>query len=964
MPSSLRASSSLQGGPAPSTRSNRLASEQSPYLRQHMHNPVDWYPWGPEALQKAKAEDKLIFLSVGYATCRWCHVMERESFESEETAAILNKHYVCVKVDREERPDVDKVYMTYVQAVTGSGGWPMSVFLTPTLEPVYGGTYYPPKDRMEGGRLVLPGFQTVLRRLSNLWGTSREDLMERALNTQAQLMEAFASGGDPIGGTSDANGATPSGADKAGPSASSAALSPSVITLAEGAISSCVQQLAERFDAQRGGFGSYPKFPRPAEINLLLVAALLSGKDPSAPQVEVGSADGASASPLHMALFSLRRMAAGGMFDHLGGGFHRYSVDEFFHVPHFEKMLYDNTQLASTYLAAYQATGDEQYAQVARGVLDYMRRGMTHPEGGLFCAEDAESFDGQEGVGVKAEGAFYIWRAEEIAAVLSAEDAAMFNAAYGVKSDGNCTLSPASDPHEEFIGRNVLMRMPATTPASHTSAAAPPSQSAAAAAPPPPAQAQAPSAGAAAGAAAVAGGATGHSRFTPSAGSGSGAAETEARLAACRWALFEARRQRPKPVLDNKIITAWNGLAISALASASRVLTQQQQRPPRFPVDSVDPSLYLDAAAAAAAFVRTHLWDPDAQQLLRSYCSGPSVVEGFAEDYAYLIAGLLDLYEAGGGVEHLEWAIQLQGLMDARFWDGRGAGAYFSTGGTDPSITMRLKEDYDGAEPSPSSIALSNLMRLAGLVPGGAAAGGDGKPEPFGETSSTAGVLFEQRAQATLSAFQGRLSGEALALPQMCAASYLILKGSTRQVIICGRLSSPDTQALLNAAHASFTPDKALILVDPHDHANLAFWSHHNPEAVAMVATHFASPRRQSSAAPHAASQAQTDAASPAAPHSDAPHQAVGPSGVDTASRGTPSDGSTSSSAGSSCGSLSEAAAALLSAATLQHLPATAFLCQNFTCQSPTSDPARVRSQAPGGGPQPFDLSLLAKLSV
>ncbi|EFJ09906.1 hypothetical protein SELMODRAFT_1701, partial [Selaginella moellendorffii] len=351
---------------------NRLLHENSPYLLQHAHNPVDWYPWGEEAFAKAKAEDKPIFLSVGYSTCHWCHVMEVESFESEEVAKLLNDWFVSIKVDREERPDVDKVYMTFVQASQGGGGWPMSVFLTPELKPIVGGTYFPPEDNY--GR---PGFKTVLRRVKENWDSRKAVLRNAGDNVIQQLAEAMAA------------------------CATSLQVSGGV---AEQAVQLCASQLMKGFDAKLGGFGSAPKFPRPVELNLML--RYYKRLD------QAGKAS-LSKKALEMASFNLQCMARGGMHDHVGGGFHRYSVDDYWHVPHFEKMLYDQAQLANAYLDVYLVTRDTMHACVARDILDYLNRDMTHPEGGIFSAEDADSLE-PSGSSKKKEGAFYVWTAKEV----------------------------------------------------------------------------------------------------------------------------------------------------------------------------------------------------------------------------------------------------------------------------------------------------------------------------------------------------------------------------------------------------------------------------------------------------------------------------------------------------------------------------------------------------------------------
>ena len=447
------------------TFTNRLAHEKSPYLLQHQHNPVDWYPWGEEAFAKARREQKPIFLSVGYSTCHWCHVMAHESFENPATAKLMNEHFVCIKVDREERPDVDRVYMTYVQATSGSGGWPMSVWLTPDLQPFLGATYYPPEDKY--GR---PGFPTVLTRLAEAWEKDRERVVGAAQNAIKVLTENTAAGAQESGAP-----------DRA-------------------AMGKAFDQLTGTFDQELGGFGGAPKFPRPVALNFLFRIFARDGAE---------SRDGKIA--LGMALHTLRKMADGGMHDHLGGGFHRYSVDQFWHVPHYEKMLYDQAQLACSYLDAFQVTRDAAFERTARGILDYVLRDMADKAGGFHSAEDADSIV-EHGKPEHAEGAFYVWTKSEIVKLLGEDAAAIFNRFYGVEDDGN---SPAgSDPHGELKGKNTLIVRMTTADAA--------------------------------------------SFF------GKSEAEIEASLAESRKKLFDVRAKRPRPHLDDKIIVAWNGLMISA----------------------------------------------------------------------------------------------------------------------------------------------------------------------------------------------------------------------------------------------------------------------------------------------------------------------------------------------------------------------------------------------------------------
>jgi uncharacterized protein YyaL (SSP411 family) len=653
--------------------SNRLRSEQSPYLLQHQHNPVDWYPWGEAAFERARAEQKPIFLSVGYSTCHWCHVMAHESFESAQVADVLNAHFVPIKVDREERPDVDRVYMTFVQATTGSGGWPMSVWLTPALEPFYGGTYFPPTSRW--GR---PGFVEILEELARAWREDRGKIQSSASTILTRLRTL----GQPEGGSGVPGGE---------------------------ALARAVAEFEAAFDRRRGGFGNAPKFPRPSELLFLLREHARTGAD----------------APLAMVLSTLRAMALGGMRDHIGGGFHRYSVDGDWRVPHFEKMLYDQAQLVLAYLEAAQATGDSSYAEVAIDTLAYVRRELTDPAGGLYSAEDADSVP-PEHAGDSAphpmEGAFYIWTEAELRDRLGV-DAEAFCQRFGVRPGGNAPF----DPQAEFTGKNLL----------HT----------------------------AKGIAQIA------------ADIGQSEAEVEAALARARGLLLGARAARPRPHLDDKVLTAWNGLMIAALARAGRTVSGGQP--------------FVEDASRAATFIRTHLWDAATGTLLRRYRQGDAAVPGYAEDYAYLVFGLLELFQATGEAAWLEWALTLQQRMDELFFDPI-AGGWFSTTGADPSVLLRLKETYDGAEPAASSVAVLNLLSLSHLT-------GD----------AGAGDLMAERIERTLALFSSHLGR---AVPMMLAALSTYHAGMP-QVVVAGDAAAPDTAALFEAVRRRYQPSAIVVPV-------------------------------------------------------------------------------------------------------------------------------------------------------
>src|SRR5437773_11126673 len=659
-----------------SQHTNRLAHEKSPYLLQHAHNPVDWYPWGEEAFTKARRENKPIFLSVGYSTCHWCHVMAHESFENEEVAAIMNREFVNIKVDREERPDVDRVYMTFVQATTGGGGWPMSVWLTPDLKPFVGGTYFPPEDRY--GQ---PGFKEVLERIGTAWKENHDKIVEQGGQIVAALRDSQS---------------RPTDENKIDPSILDAAY----------------QQLDRSYDPKEGGFGSAPKFPRPVTLNFL---TRFYARDPKSD---------AGKHALEMALFTLRKMAAGGMHDHIGGGFHRYSVDRYWHVPHFEKMLYDQAQLAVAYLDAFQITRDRQYESVARDILDYVARDMTSKDGGFFSAEDADSLF-EHGKPEHGEGAFYIWTKKEIYTALG-DAAEIFDFHYGVQSHGNAP--EGSDPQEEFRGQNILIERQTIAETGQ------------------------------------------HFKKSED--------EVHQSLTRARERLFSIRAKRPRPHLDDKIIAAWNGLMISAYARAAQLLDE-----PR----------YLEIATRAANFTRKQLWGDSRKLLFRSYRDGCGNIEGFADDYAFVVRGLLDLYEASFDIEWLKFATQLQETQDRLFFDEKNGG-YFSTSGKDESVLLRIKDDNDSAEPAGSSVAALNLLRLAQFRDDPAAAGAE-------------------RARKTIDAFVTTLSHFPSAMPQMLVALDYWL-GKPRQIVIAGKKDAPETEALLKEVHRHFLPKTVLLLAD------------------------------------------------------------------------------------------------------------------------------------------------------
>jgi uncharacterized protein len=671
---------------------NRLARERSPYLLQHAANPVDWYPWGEEAFARARAEDKPIFLSIGYSTCHWCHVMEHESFMNVAIAEALNRTFVSIKVDREERPDVDRVYMAFVQATTGSGGWPMTVFLTPELKPFYGGTYFPPTSRW--GR---PGFLDLLDELARVWKEDRPRVNHAAGELFERLQLATASRGAAGGEAVIAN---------------------------EESLDTAIEQFQMAFDTRHGGFGEAPKFPRPAELLFLLrehARRQMGGR-------------GAQA-PLLMATETLRAMALGGMRDHIGGGFHRYSVDAEWRVPHFEKMLYDQAQLTLAYLEGGQASGDSFFLEVAADTLRYVLRDMTDPAGGFYSAEDADSLPpeeagdpgGKHAVGAeKKEGAFYVWTDAEVAALVG-PDIDVVRRGFGLESAGNAP----HDPHGEFTGRNLLYVAESV-----------------------------------------------HDIAIRTKRSEREVAEI---LARARAAMFSARQRRPRPHLDDKVLTAWNGLMIAAFARGARVLAGR---------DSA--SEFLAAAQRAAGFIRMTLWNAKSRQLLRRYRDGDAGIAAYAEDHAYLIFGLLELFQADGDPAWLEWAVELQSVQDERFWDPVDGG-WFSTTGHEPDVLLRLKEEYDGAEPSVGAVSVLNLLTLSHLM-------------PSDDRSA--------KAERMLARLGSRIGAAARAAPMMLCALSAWHAGFS-QIVVVGRRNEAPALELERALATHYLPFAIHVPVTP-----------------------------------------------------------------------------------------------------------------------------------------------------
>ncbi|KAF5289773.1 hypothetical protein FQA39_LY03690 [Lamprigera yunnana] len=696
----VRQMSTPAGSSSCTKRKNRLALEKSPYLLQHCTNPVDWYPWGEEAFEKAKRENKLIFLSVGYSTCHWCHVMEKESFENKSVAEIMNQNFVNIKVDREERPDVDRLYMSFIHASTGNGGWPMSVFLTPDLEPLAGGTYFPPEDVY--GR---PGFKTLLRNIAEQWRTKQTALE----NSGKHILKVLKS------------------ANKRDSPSSSQIEVPSIECGTK-----CLAQLTKYYEPEFGGFSRSPKFPQPSNFNFLFH---IYAKDKESEQGK---------HVLEMCLHTLTRIAYGGIHDHVGCGFARYSVDNKWHVPHFEKMLYDQGQLVVSYCDAYVVTKDPFYADVIKDILTYVSRDLCHPLGGFYGAEDADSYPFQ-GSRHKREGAFCVWEYKEIETLITdVNDRKIFIDHFDIQPNGNVTCE---DPHGELRNKNVL-----SAHGSYEMTA------------------------------------TKFNLTVP---------EVKAVLERCSDILFARRQEKPKPHVDTKIVTAWNGLMISGFARAGFVLKNQS---------------YINTAIMAVNFIRKYLYNEEERTLSRCCYKGENEsvsqistsIDGFLDDYAFMIRGLLDLYEASLDSDWLLWAEILQEEQDRRFWDNEGFG-YFSSAEGDPRILIRGKEDQDGAEPCGNSVAVHNLIRLAAYL--------DRQD-------------LRAKAGRTLNAFSKKLQTLPIALPEM-TSGLLFYHESPTQVFIAGEKEDTNTQALLDVVRNSLLPGRILALADgPSGRSGLLYRRH------------------------------------------------------------------------------------------------------------------------------------------
>ncbi|MEI8134167.1 MAG: thioredoxin domain-containing protein [bacterium] len=633
-------------------KSNRLINEKSPYLLQHAYNPVDWYAWGEEAFAQAKKENKPIFLSIGYSTCHWCHVMERESFENEDTAAYLNEHFISIKLDREERPDIDGIYMTATMAMTGAGGWPMTIIMTAERKPFFCGTYFPPVPAF--GK---PSFKQLLARIIELWQTKQSELVDSSNGLTQALITA-------------------QGEDRT----ETKLLSP---TLAE----SGFHYFDRTYDAEYGGFGAAPKFPRPVQFDFLFNHYSISGNERAK----------------EMALTTLKRMALGGIHDHLGGGFHRYSVDKYWLVSHFEKMLYDQAQLVESFLDAYQITQDQFYATTAQKICDFVLNELTHPEGGFFSALDADS-EGEEGT-------FYIWRKAEVESILRSEQANLFCYRYTVDEEGNWE-----------DGKNVI--------------------------------------------------AVRHSLADTASHFGKDKREIEQLLTESKQILFEARSIRIRPHLDDKILTSWNGLMIGAMARAGDVLQIER---------------FTDAAQRAAEFIWRKLFVETDEKLLHRWRDGEARFGATLESYSFLIKGFLELGDATLDGVWLSRASKLQAQQDDLLYDN-SLGGYFTSREAD-DIIVRIKNDYDGAEPSGNSIAVLNLLKLFAI---------------------SSDPLYKDKAERTLLYFAGKLGKFPYTMPEMLVGMDWFYSPPT-EIVFVGDVNAPNYVIMRNEIAKYYIPRKLLL---------------------------------------------------------------------------------------------------------------------------------------------------------
>ena len=640
---------------------NHLIGQKSPYLLQHAHNPVDWYPWGDEAFSKALKEDKPVFLSIGYSTCHWCHVMETESFENKDVAEILNRGFICIKVDREERPDIDTVYMAVCQAMSGSGGWPLTIIMTPEKKPFFATTYIPRESRF--GML---GMLDVLPKIENLWKNSRNDI-----NTSAEKVSAAIKQNADTKFNSEIDRGLP---EKA------------------------FNEISSTFDNANGGYGNAPKFPSAHRLLFLLRYSQLHGDSELLKQIE----------------FTLEKMTAGGICDQLGGGFHRYSTDEKWLLPHFEKMLYDQAMLAIAYTEAYQATGREDFAATAKDILNYVIRDMPSPEGAFYSAEDADS-EGEE-------GKFYVWDYKEIFTALPKDDALIAVRYFNMDDEGNFT-----DPMHGNTGKNILHLNKSKAKIA--------------------------------------------SEFEMS------PQDLESRISEIRANLFKHREKRVRPSKDTKILADWNGLMIAAMAKASGVFNCED---------------YMKSAARASDFILDRMRNGK-EEMFHRYMDGENAVEGQLDDYAFMIWGLIELYEAGFDDKYLKGALDLNKIAISNFRDSVH-GNYYMTGEKSEKMIFRPKVNFDGALPSGSSVQVMNLLRLSGF---------------------TANVDFEKMADETLKASAQLINRYPGSFTNYLSA--LLYFENSSEIVICGKRKGKTVAEYANVLRRKYLPFKSLLFAPEND---------------------------------------------------------------------------------------------------------------------------------------------------
>jgi hypothetical protein len=634
-----------------------LINEKSPYLLQHAYNPVDWYPWGQEALDKAKAEDKPVFLSIGYASCHWCHVMEEECFSDPQVADLLNEAFVCIKVDREERPDLDAVYMAVCQAMGRNCGWPLNILMTPKLNPFFAASYIP-KHSQAG----LVGMVDLVPQVVQIWKLQRSQLemVGADIKGRIEVMEKR----------------TPQK------------------ELGSTVLQDAYDRLTLDFDNEHGGFGGAPKFPRPHNILFLLRYYARTGQKNALSMVEK----------------TLTQMRLGGIFDQLGFGFHRYSTDEKWLVPHFEKMLYDQALIAMTYTETFQSTGAKRYALAAKETLDYTLRDLALIQGGFYSAQDADT-EGEE-------GKFYLWTMDEVLDTLPPVDAELAVHIYGLKPEGNFLEVGRQS------GKNILhIAEPLEELASYK---------------------------------------------------GLTLQELVDRLHSVREVLFEARKRRVPPAIDDKVLTDWNGLMISALAKAGSVLNEAN---------------YVEAAKKTADFILNQMLKDGV--LHHRYAKGETAIEGFLDDYAFFVFGLIELYEATFEDKYLQAAADLTKTMVAKFWDDKNGG-FYQTKNSEADMP-KIKQLYDGATPSGNSVALHNLLWLSRLT-----------DEPIYDTMAAQMTrIFAREIEGAPEAYTFFLS----------ATDFLI--GSSYSVTLVGDLKEKDTEEMLNALRKHYLPTTVIAFKFP-----------------------------------------------------------------------------------------------------------------------------------------------------